>query len=427
MTITIIAGLILFSIMVISHEFGHFLAAKSTGIGVIKFSIGLGPRLFGFHFKGTEYVLSLFPLGGYVKMKGMEPGEFKGEKDEFFSKPIIVRSFVVFAGPFLNLILAFLIYIFTILIFGVDITPGTTIESIYNNKILSETVKKGDKIIRVNNKEVSNWYEISKITESSNDTLHFLLSRGDSAFTVKFFNKNSKEFPFIPMLEPVVGIVEKNSPAFNLGLLTGDKILSINGRKVVSFEDVRKEVMKNPGKRINIQWERNGKIMEGFTIPKKQQTEENGKIKEIGFLGVSALQEKLKLGFFRSVKEGSIRTIDSIKLICSIIVMLFQRRISPKTLGGPIAIFQLAGESVRWGIDFYLGFMALLSVNLFVFNLIPFPPLDGGHLLIFAIEKITGKKPTEKQMLIIQQIGFVIFLILIAFVFYNDISRIRAK
>ncbi len=427
MVLTIIAGLVLFTIMVISHEFGHFIAAKITGIGVKRFSIGLGPKLFGFRSGGTEYVLSLVPLGGYVKMKGMEPGEIKGEKDEFFSKSILVRTFVVLSGPFLNLILAFIIYFFTVLSFGVDVIPGTNIESVNDNPLLNERVKKGDNIITLNNKDVRNWYEISKILEDKPDSLNFLIKRDDSLFTINIQYKKDEGFPFVPMIEPIIGIIEKNSPADNLGLKKGDRFLSINGKEIKSFEDMRMEVSVNPEKTLEIEWKRNGMIMKGEVVPRKQKIQENGKTKEIGLLGVVAKTEKLQFGFFGSFKEGFRRTVESIKLIFSVIVMLFRRQISPRTLGGPIAIFQLAGESARWGLEFYLGFMAILSINLFIFNLIPFPPLDGGHILIFGIEKLIRKRPTEKQYQLIQQIGFAILLILVAFIFYNDIMRIRGR
>jgi len=427
MIITIIAGLILFTVMVISHEFGHFIAAKTTGIGVPRFSIGLGPKLFGFHFHGTEYVLSPFPIGGYVKMKGMELHEIKGEPDEFFSKSILVRTFVVSAGPFLNLLLAFIIYFFTVWAFGADITPGTSIESVYENCSLNKIIKRGDRITKVNNKKVDNWYEIAKIFEKTPDSLSLLIERKDSLFTVNIQYDKQKEFPLTPMLEPIVGIVERNSPAYNIGLKKGDRFLNINRKEIKSFEDMRKEVLVNPDVKIEIEWIRNDTIMKADVIPKKQQMEENGEIKDVGLLGVIAKTEKLRYGFTGSLKEGFIRTGKSVSLMVSVIVMLFRRQVSPKTLGGPIAIFQLAGESARWGLEFYLGFMAILSINLFVLNLIPFPPLDGGHILIFIIEKITGKRPTEKQMLIIQQIGFAILLLLIAFVFYNDIMRLKTR
>lgn len=427
MILTIIAGLVLFTIMVISHEFGHFIAAKITGIGVNRFSIGLGPKLFGFRSGGTEYVLSLVPLGGYVKMKGMDPGEIKGEKDEFFSKSILVRTFVVLSGPFLNLILAFIIYFFTVLSFGVDVIPGTNIESVNDNPLLNERVKKGDNIITLNNRNVRNWYEISKILEDKPDSLNFLIKRDDSLFIINIQYKKDEGFPFVPMIEPIVGIIEKNSPADNLGLKKGDRFLSINGKEIKSFEDMRMEVSVNPEKTLEIEWKRNGMIMKGEVVPRKQKIQENGKTKEIGLLGVVAKTEKLQFGFFGSLKEGFRRTVESIKLIFSIIVMLFRRQISPRTLGGPIAIFQLAGESARWGLEFYLGFMAILSINLFIFNLIPFPPLDGGHILIFGIEKLIRKRPTERQYQLIQQIGFAILLILVAFIFYNDIMRIRGR
>ncbi len=427
MILTIIAGLFLFTVMVISHEFGHFIAAKSTGIGVIRFSIGLGPKLLGIRFRGTEYALSLFPLGGYVKMKGMEPGELKGDKDEFFSKSILVRTFVVLAGPFLNLVLAFIIYFFIVFSFGLDMTPGTSIESVHGHPPLEERVIKGDEIITLNNKEVRNWYEISVIIENTADSLNFLIKRGDSLFTVNYVQTTEEEFPFTPMIEPVIGIVERNSPAYNLGLKKGDRLVTINKKEIKSFEDMRTEVASSPGKELEIEWIRDGKIIKGIVIPKIHKIQENGETKQVGFLGVIAKTEKLRFGFFGSLREGYVRTKESIELIISVIVMLFRRQISPKTLGGPIAIFQLAGESARWGLQFYLGFMALLSINLFIFNLIPFPPLDGGHILIFGIEKLIRKRPTERQYMIIQQIGFTILILLVALIFYNDIMRIRER
>jgi len=425
MILTIVAGLFLFTVMVVSHEFGHFVAAKSTGIGVIRFSIGLGPKLLGFRFKGTEYVISLFPIGGYVKMKGMELGEYKGEKDEFYSKSILVRSIVVLAGPFLNLILAFAIYFFSVCFFGIDVTPGTSVDSLLEHPSLSQRINKGDKIKQVNGIKVSNWYEISQIAQDSGDSLSFILMRKDSLFSLEIENNKKKGFPLVPLIEPIVGIVEKNSPAYDLGLKSGDLILSANGKQVQSFQDMRAEVIKNPEKEIELEWSRAGKLIKGLVVPRKQQASENGELKNIGFLGVAARTEKLKLSFPASLKEGTQRTVYSVKLIVSVIVMLFRRQISPKTLGGPISIFQLAGESARWGFDFYLGFMALLSINLFILNLIPFPPLDGGHILLFVIEIITKKRPTEKQLQWILQIGFMILLLLIAYVFYNDIMRLR--
>jgi regulator of sigma E protease len=427
MIITILAGLVLFTVMVISHEFGHFIAAKLTGIGVTRFSVGLGPKLWGFRFRGTEYALSLIPLGGYVKMKGMEPGEIKGEKDEFFSKSVLVRVFVVLSGPLLNLILAFLIYFLAIVAFGVDVTPGTSVQSVHEYPPFEEHLKTGDRIMDINGTPVENWYEIATILEDKPDSLSFTFSRGDSNFSLSMHYGARGTFPLVPMLEPIIGIIEKHSPAYKAGLERGDRIVAIDGKEILSFEDMRKIVQESPEKELQLEWVRDGITIKGVAVPSKRTIQENGEEKEIGMLGIVAETEKLRFGFIASLKEGLLRTGESIKLIVSVIVMLFRREISPKTLGGPIAIFQLAGESARWGLEFYLGFMALLSINLFVLNLIPFPPLDGAHILIFVIEKITRKRPTERQYAIIQQVGFGILLILIAFIFYNDIMRIRNR
>ncbi len=425
---TIVAGLILFTVMVVSHEFGHFIAAKLTGIAVMRFSVGLGPKLWGFRFHGTEYVLSLVPLGGYVKMKGMEPGEVAGEPDEFFSKSVLVRTFVVLSGPLLNLIFAFLIYFFAVLSFGVDVTPGTSIESVQDAfPAVQEQIVKGDRITKINDTPVKNWYDIAIILEGKPDSAHYVIARDDSLFSLSVAYGTEGAFPFNPMIEPIIGIIEKGSPAHKAGLERGDRIIMVGDRKIYSFEDMREIVQRNPEKELQFIWERDGERMEGIATPNKRKIQEDGEEKEVGMLGVVAETEKLRFGLYGALKEGLYRTGESIKLIVSVIVMLFRREISPKTLGGPIAIFQLAGESARWGFEFYLGFMALLSINLFILNLIPFPPLDGGHILIFAIEKITRRRPTQRQYALIQQIGFGILLIAIAFIFYNDIMRIKNR
>jgi regulator of sigma E protease len=424
---TIIAGLVLFTVMVISHEFGHFIAAKLTGIAVTRFSVGLGPKLWGFRFRGTEYVLSLIPLGGYVKMRGMEPSDVKGEADEFFSKSVLVRTFVVLSGPLLNLIFAFLIYFFAVLSFGVDVTPGTSIESVQEYPAFEERVRMGDRIVRINDEPVENWYEIALMLDDKPDSLHYLIAREDSLFYLSMAYGTDGSFPFVPMVEPIVGIIEKGSPADKAGLKQGDRIIMVEDTSIRSFEDMRSIIQQSAEKELAIAWDRDGVRMQAIAVPLKRTVQENGEEKEIGMLGIVAQTEKLRFGLYGSLKEGFLRTGESIKLIVSVIVMLFRRQISPKTLGGPIAIFQLAGESARWGFEFYLGFMALLSINLFILNLIPFPPLDGAHILIFGIEKLTRKRPTEKQYALIQQIGFAILLIAIAFIFYNDIMRIRNR
>jgi regulator of sigma E protease len=424
---TIIAGLILFTVMVVSHEFGHFIAAKLTGIAVKRFSVGLGPKLLGFRFHGTEYVLSLVPLGGYVKMKGMEPGDIAGEKDEFFSKSVLVRTFVVLSGPLLNLVFAFLIYFFAVLAFGVDITPGTSIESVHEYPAFEDHIRMGDRIEQINGTPVENWYEIAGILNEKPDSLRYLIARGDSSFLLSMPYGKEGAFPFVPMIEPIIGIIEKDSPAYKAGLERGDRIVMVEDTRIYSFEDMRKIVQDNPEKELSIEWLRDGKRMKGIAVPLKRTIQENGEQREVGMLGIVAETEELRFGLYGSLKEGFLRTGESVRLIVSVIIMLFRREISPKTLGGPIAIFQLAGESARWGLEFYLGFMALLSINLFILNLIPFPPLDGGHILIFGIEKITRRRPTEKQYALIQQIGFAILLVAIAFIFYNDIMRIRNR
>jgi len=351
--VSIISLIVLLGVLIFAHEFGHFLVAKYSGVGVLKFSLGFGPRLIGKKVGETEYLISMIPLGGYVKLLGESHDEELSAEDEkrsFLKQPVSKRIAIVAAGPIFNFLLA-------ILIFTVVYMAG------------------------------------------------------------------------VPALTTYIGGVQEGSPAFEAGIKEGDVIVAINGQEISRWEKLAEDISKSGGKEIHISLKRNEQLLEVSLKPRLLKTQ-NIFGEEIASykMGVSpssqyAVTERMNpfMAFWTGIKQ----TWFISKLTVLSVVKIFEGVISPKTLGGPILIAQIAGTQVREGIVPFVFFMALLSINLAILNLFPIPILDGGHLLFFFIEIITGKEINIKWRETAQQIGFVILVILMVFVFIMDIERLN--
>ena len=351
MTTSIFAFIIALGILISFHEFGHFLVARLFGVGVKKFSIGFGPKIFGKKIGDTDYCVSAIPLGGFVKMVGEDPGEEIEPADmsvSFTHKHIFKRILIVAAGPFFNLLLAIIIF------FGIFTIHGTFI------------------------------------------------------------------------VETSIGDVKENSPAFIGGLKKGDKILSINGIPVESWENMAKIISESNGKEIELYISRNESV---FSLKIKPEPINSKNIFGEDFqryvLGITSSGDVFskELNFFQAFSESIIQTYNISKLTIVSIVKLIQGVISTKTLGGPLMIAQMAGQQAEQGASSLLFFIALLSINLAIINFLPIPVLDGGHLVFFFIEAVTGRPVNVKFREIAQQAGIFVLVTLMIYVFYNDITR----
>lgn len=352
MSTDIFAFVIVLGVLVFFHEFGHFIVARFFGVGVEKFSLGFGPRLFGKKSGITDYLVSAIPLGGYVKMVGEEPDSEIAPEDipiSFTHKHVFKRILIVAAGPFFNFVLAVMIF------FVIFLISGTFI------------------------------------------------------------------------LKPVVGTVVLDSPAAKAGMVKGDLIESIDGTPITSWEEMAEIISGSNGKRLLVSIIREGAGLKLDIFPELKTAKnifgEDIKRYAMGIASAGDFYTK-KLNPFQAFFESIKQTYKITHLTVVSIVKLIQGTLSAKTLGGPIMIAEMAGQQAREGIANLAFFIALLSINLAVLNFLPIPVLDGGHLLFFFIEAAIGKPVNTKVREIAQQVGIFVLVVLMVYVFYNDISRI---
>jgi regulator of sigma E protease len=350
--ITIISVIILLGVLIFVHELGHFLMAKTMGVGIQKFSLGFGPKLIGKKIGETEYRLSLIPLGGYVKLLGESENETlspEEEKRSFLKQPLYKKISIVASGPVFNFILA--IFIFTVVyIAGIPVW-GTKIGGILAESPASLAgLQRGDVVKTIDQKNISRWEEISEtVSKSHGKRLKISIER----------NRQLLDFAIIPRLTKVKNLFGESVEDYKLGISPAEKLIIVR---------------LNP---------------------------------------ISALMASLQRTWFIS------------KLTLISIVKIFEGVVSPKSLGGPILIAQIAGTQVKEGLIPFLLFMALLSINLGILNLLPIPVLDGGHLFFFFIEGIFRREISMKWKEMAQQIGFIILISLMIFVFMIDIDRLN--
>lgn len=350
----IVSVVVLLGVLIFIHELGHFLIAKWSGVGVLKFSLGFGPRLIGRKIGETEYMLSLIPLGGYVKLLGEAPGEElspEEEKRSFSTQNVWKRIAIVAAGPVFNLLLAVLIF---------------TVVNIYG----------------------------------------------------------------MPVLTSEVGTIQPDSAAFESGLMVGDKITAIDQGAVKKWDDIAAVVTKSNGKPLLVTVQR-GSSRLGISVTPKRMNSKNifGEAVESYKIGISpaASTHIERLNPAAAFVEGLNQTGRISKLTVLSIVKMLEGVVSPKTMGGPIFIAQIAGAQAKQGIAPFLLFMALLSINLGILNLLPIPVLDGGHLFFMGIELITGKEVKLRWREMAQQVGFTLLILLMIFVFLMDIERLDIR
>ncbi|MBU1163196.1 MAG: RIP metalloprotease RseP [Proteobacteria bacterium] len=351
MSTNIFAFIIVLGILIFFHELGHFLIARFFGVGVEKFSLGFGPKIFGKRIGNTDYCVSAIPLGGFVKMVGEEPNAEVKPEDlslSFTHKHVLKRILIVAAGPFFNLLLAIIIF------FGMFQIYGTFI------------------------------------------------------------------------LEPSVGEVKENSPAFRGELKKGDRIVAINEIPIESWDDMAKSISESNGEELVLHIQRNESIIVANVKPELITTKNIfGEDIQRYVLGITSSGDGFskELNFFQAFSESIIQTYNISRLTIVSIVKLIQGAISTKTLGGPLMIAEMAGQQAEEGISNLLFFIALLSINLGIINFLPIPVLDGGHLVFFFIEAATGRPVNIRFREIAQQVGIVILVTLMIYVFYNDITR----
>ena len=419
------AAVVVLGILIFFHEFGHFLVAKLSGVGVLKFSLGFGRKIVGWKFGETEYMISVFPLGGYVKMVGEEPeGEELSPEDKkrsFSEQPIYKRAAIVFAGPLFNILLAILLcYLLFVTGFPtaiskvIDVAPGSPAQA--------AGFMPGDIIEKVDGKDMDIWEMVSDYVEAHpGKKVDFVVRRGRAISRMEAVPENRGGKGYLGLAGSViVAAVMENSPADKAGIKTKDHIIAVNGQRVGSWGEMSDMVKASPGKTMSFTVDRQGKTFEFKVVPVSDPKDKAGKIG----VQMGADSRDVAYGPVESVGMSVNKTYQMTGMTVGFLVKLVSGKEDASQMGGPVAIVQLSGRQARQGFADFVIFMALLSVNLGVMNLFPIPILDGGHLFFFGIEAIMGKPLSMKKREMAQQVGLFLLIALMVFVFYNDIMRL---
>jgi regulator of sigma E protease len=439
---TFLSAIILLGVLIFVHELGHFLFAKLVNVKVLKFSLGFGPRILGKKYGETEYLLSAVPLGGYVKMLGEEQGDEITDEERaraFNFQSVWKRILIVLSGPVFNILFAACVFSL-IAVAGVPV-PNPDIGKVAEGSPASKAgLMTGDRVMAINGAPLRGWDEIeAAISKNQGRALLFTIKRGEQLAELRVNPEKKPEKDIFgeqkeiwhvgisPLLYPDVGEVTKGSPAEKAGIQKGDRILEIEGSPLRTWQDMTSLIHENPGKPMRFRIERGDRFLDLTITPEKSTlTGPGGEKKEIGLIGVRPLGNDFikRFGPAEAVGFGIMKTWDISVLTVVSLVKLIQRIIPAETIGGPILIFQMAGQQASHGLLSFFTFMAVISINLGILNFLPIPILDGGHILFLGIEAVRRKPLSERVMMIAQKVGLAILITLMVFAFYNDIMRI---
>ncbi len=430
--ITLLAFAFVLGVLIFVHELGHFLAAKRVGIRVLKFQLGFNPTIWSIRRGDTEYGIGALPLGGYVKMAGESPEEERtGAPDEFMSKTKWQRFFVLVMGPVMNLLLAVVVTA-GVLYHGTEVPvfldQPPVVGAVEDGSPAAQAgIRPGDLLTSVAGRSVSTWEQFSiAVGARPNREVDVDFERGGRRLsrTMTPVSDKSSEFPIgeigvLPDVHPHLASISPGEAAERAGLEAGDVVLAIDGKPINFSGQLRDAVVSHPDQTEQFTIRRDGHDLTLPVTPSRNGQE--------GRLGVLLADETktLKPGPIGAVTMSVQNNVQMAGMIFQTVGDLITRQTSPKQLMGPIAIAQLSGESARLGWAALLSLMATISLNLGLLNLLPIPILDGGHIFIMALEGISrhdfSLRVKEKMLLA----GFVVLMMLMVTVIYNDLMRIQ--
>ncbi len=446
---SVIIFIVVLGVLIFFHELGHFLVAKLFGVGVERFSLGFGPRIFGKKIGRTDYRVSIVPLGGYVKMIGDEPNAPLDPEDvpvSFTHKHVAKRSLIVAAGPLFNILLAVIIFSMVFFFAGLPSIRPIVRDVQSNSPAERSGIQQGDLIQEINGRPLSSWMQIEeRVAESGGEPLSLTIERdGKSIQTQVQPRQVSAQDVFgdeiiyydigisgVSQPGAVVDRVMPNMPAGKAGLQNGDMIVAVDGYPVESWETMHQIVSSSKGRPLIFKIKRDNRTFEVDIQPKEVQEKDllgaKQSVYRIGILGAGPTipeQDRVTVDFniFEAIREGLDRTWYVIAISVKFFGKMFQGQVPMESIGGPIRIAQMAQQQANEGLIQLFFFMAAVSVQLAILNLLPIPVLDGGHLLFFGIEAIQRRPVSTRLRETAQQIGIFLLILLMIFVFYNDIT-----
>lgn len=447
-TMTILYFILTLGVLVFIHEFGHFIAAKKQGIGVEKFSLGFGPKIFGFRRGETEYKVAALPFGGYVKLMGEDPNDPEGSKipkeKNYSARPVWQKMIVVFAGPAMNLILA------------LAVMPAVFLAGRMEPKFLDEKpvlvgvragspgagagLQPGDEILEIDGRAMATWRDLLEtVILQANKTLTLTVRRGGETISRTVAVEESKETKagtlgiepsYFIGNEPLVDEVVPGGPADKGGLKPGDEIVAVDQQPVATWTDMTDKVEAAQGKVLAVTVRRGGERGGGElrTVSVTPAYDDGMKKWLIGIRkDASRHTEHFSLkryGFAESLKRGFEENVRLSGQTLSVLKRLVTLDLSYKALGGPIRIAQASAMAAKSGLSDFVYFLAFLSIQLGILNLLPVPVLDGGHFLFFAVEGVIRRPVPAKARAIAEQAFFFLLISLMLLVTLNDVDSV---
>jgi regulator of sigma E protease len=444
--LTLLSLVVVLGVLIFVHEAGHFIAAKAVGVQVLRFAIGFGPAVLKTRRGETEYWLCAVPLGGYVKMAGLEDeglsGELEGGKTDvpidparaFDRKPIWARLVVMLAGVTMNVVLALVVYTGLNVALGTPEMATTTVDSVATARLpagaaaLAE-LRAGDRLTAVNGTPVVSWNGVLRGVLAARDTLRLeVADRGDPlVVAVDSAAARAVAQALVPHLPPRFGIVEPGRPARRAGLQPGDLVVRADGDTIPSWNALLRAIWRRPGDSLRLEVLRDGGVRTITVVPDSAIETDTLSPRPRLYGIIGAYQHTptiyVREAVGRAVTNGVRQTAAAGLTIVVFLSELFSGERSVRELGGPILIGQISGQVARLGLDTFLSFLAFFSVQLAVLNLLPIPVLDGGHVVFLAAEALRGKPVSMVWRVRLLNMGFWMLVFVMLLALGNDVLR----
>jgi regulator of sigma E protease len=446
---TLLSFLFALAVLIVVHEYGHYRVARACGVKVLRFSVGFGKvvaRRVDRH--GTEWALSAIPLGGYVKMVDEREGEVAPEDlpHAFNRKPVLQRMAIVVAGPLANFLLAILLY-WALFMHGVTAIKPLVGEPPKNTPAFAAGLRDGDEVTRINGEATLDWQDVHWLAlKHGVGGADLNIEARDTAGHLKFIKLNAapdawenfEQDPlttlgltrYEPAIDPVLGDIVAGAPAARAGLMSGDRVLAVDGRPVREWRELVEAIRAHPGQAMAFEIRRGAGTQTVRVTPDRVKTEKGESIGRIGAgpkvdeSVFEALRIERAYGPVDAIGQALRKTWELSAFSLKMLGRMLVGQASLKNLSGPITIADIAGKSAQAGLTAFVGFLALVSVSLGVLNLLPVPLLDGGHLLYYSAELLTGRPVPENIQAIGQKIGAALLAALMFFALFNDFQRL---
>jgi regulator of sigma E protease len=429
--VMIVSVSVVLGIMVLVHEWGHFIVAKSFGVRVEIFSIGFGTRLWGYKRGDTDYRVSALPLGGYVKMAGDNPLEDrKGDPDEFLSKPRWQRVLIALAGPAMNIVLS------VILVAGIYMRgskqpafldrPMVLVGVLQDSAAQKAGLMPGDHVISVNGVSNPTWdrAQLELMSTLPGHALSIVVDRNGQqhSFSVPAAQSVEEVFGY-PQDHLIVSAVSPGTPAERSGLMAGDVIMKVNGIELANGAEFPPIVDKSQSQPLDLEVQRGDRTIHVQIRPQQVSGASGVPRWQIGVLRTGDLVDR-RLSFGAAIVESVGMNALMARQVSYVVVELFRGNISLKQLEGPLGIARESGRAAKQGLAELFSLMAMIGVNLAVLNLLPIPPLDGGHILMLFIEGTIRRDLSVRVKERFVTVSMVFLLLVFAIVMYNDVLRL---